>query len=570
MAPPGRSRSAQSTSRSRSCPSVASSRPRTRSPAWSRRTSTSRWSAAELPLLRVTTSSRTPRPRSRRTSTPARASHRQRSSSQRRPRWRTAGQPRTSRTRSWASGTTSRSSAATSARTLLAADFTVLTTNQVAASQADLTSSIILSIGCHSGYNIVDGQGIQGITNVLDWPQVFAQKGATSILGTGYQYGDTDYVAYSEQIYAGIADQLRYNTYGDVVDIGDALLRSSDLKQNPNLGDLHEKALLEATLYGIPMLGVDMPTGRIAAPDNAGSVSLKSDFTNPEPAQTTGLKYADIDPNTTDRAKQVKDLNVDGGGTIKATWYEGAGGKVLTTPGAPILPLFSKGVTSGDSGLRASRDRVPGRQLHGFECGSADGSTGRGAADGPYVLQLTDLLSHADVDGELLRRTLRRPERGRHDPVHDAGAASFRQPGRRPGHAPAVRRPQPPAVLQQQHGSQRQVCGSLDLRHHQRPERRGRQRHLCTRRRRSQGRRPAGLGDIHDADQRQVGVVRSRSRRPRSDALGRYAHPAHRRAVHRPGRQRLRPREPERQLRRLLPGRLTGLDARAGPRGPRR
>ncbi len=227
----------------------------------------------------------------------------------------------------------------------------MLTTNQVAASQADLTNSIILSIGCHSGYNIVDGQGIQGVTNVLDWPQVFAQKGATSILGTGYQYGDTDYVAYSEQIYAGIADQLRYNSNGDVVDIGDALLRSKleYLKQNPNLGDLHEKALLEATLYGIPMLGVDMPTGRIAAPDNSGSVDLSS-FGAAEPAHTTGLKYADIDPNTTDRAKQTKDLNIDTGGTIKATWYEGAGGKVLTTPGAPILPLFSKGVTSGDPG----------------------------------------------------------------------------------------------------------------------------------------------------------------------------------------------------------------------------
>jgi len=42
--------------------------------------------------------------------------------------------------------------------------------------------------------------------------QVFAEKGATFIGGTGYQYGDTDFIAYSEQLYLDFTQQLRYGS----------------------------------------------------------------------------------------------------------------------------------------------------------------------------------------------------------------------------------------------------------------------------------------------------------------------------------------------------------------------
>ena len=93
----------------------------------------------------------------------------------------------------------------------------------------------------------------------------------------------------------------------------------------------------------------------------------------------------------------------------------------------------------------------------------------------------------------------------------------------------------------------------------------GRHLHRGPRRRRPQGRRPGGLDHVTrrrlatcgsrsisfaTATIRPSGLPRTRCRRAR---------------ILRPGRQRLRPREPERQLGRLLPGRLPGLDARAGP-----
>ena len=152
-----------------------------------------------------------------------------------------------------------------SANSALAADFsTVVTTDDFAASTTNYKNSIVPSIGCHSGYNIVDGQAIPGVTRPLDWPQVFARKQATAILGTGYQYGDTDFIEYSERIYTGIPTSSSGTTYGAVA-TRQRTRRSKlqYLEQTPGLGDLHVKALLESALYGLPMLGVNLPTGRL-------------------------------------------------------------------------------------------------------------------------------------------------------------------------------------------------------------------------------------------------------------------------------------------------------------------
>ncbi len=93
-----------------------------------------------------------------------------------------------------------------SANSALAADFaTNLITSDLAASTTDFTNSIVFSAGCHSGYSIVNRDAITGATFTLDWAQAFAQKQATLIAGTGYQYGDTDFIEYSERLYLNFA-----------------------------------------------------------------------------------------------------------------------------------------------------------------------------------------------------------------------------------------------------------------------------------------------------------------------------------------------------------------------------
>ena len=101
-----------------------------------------------------------------------------------------------------------------SANNTLAADYdtTVNSTELASAPAGTFTDALVFSIGCHSGYTIVDDEGIPNVTVGLDWTEAFAKQGATLIAGTGYQYGDTDFIEYSEKLYADFAEQLRIGT----------------------------------------------------------------------------------------------------------------------------------------------------------------------------------------------------------------------------------------------------------------------------------------------------------------------------------------------------------------------
>jgi hypothetical protein len=151
-----------------------------------------------------------------------------------------------------------------SASSTLAADYrTRLLTSEVIDSSTDLTNALIFSPGCHAGYNIVTTHGVPGVTTEPDWAQTFARKGATLIGGTGYQYGDTDFIEYSERLYLEFSKQLR--TGSGPIAIGKALVAAKQayLANTPQLRGIHEKSLLEATLFGLPMLSIDMPGPRL-------------------------------------------------------------------------------------------------------------------------------------------------------------------------------------------------------------------------------------------------------------------------------------------------------------------
>ena len=136
-----------------------------------------------------------------------------------------------------------------SANDTLAADYqTDMITTDMAQSSVNLYNSLVVSPGCHSGYNVVNGDAVPNVTLTLDWPEEFAQKQAILIGGTGYQYGDTDFTAYSEQIYASFAHLLRYGT-GPVA-IGKAMLQAKQeyLTGTANLDAMGQKAVYEAEL----------------------------------------------------------------------------------------------------------------------------------------------------------------------------------------------------------------------------------------------------------------------------------------------------------------------------------
>jgi hypothetical protein len=233
-----------------------------------------------------------------------------------------------------------------SANSALAADFkTNLLTTDLAASTVDLTNAIVFSAGCHSGFNLVDVDAIPGVTLPLDWAQAFARKKATLIAGTGYQYGDTDFLEYSERLYRNFARNLRAGT--GAIAIGEALVQAKldYLAATPDIRGIHEKALLQATLFGLPMLGVNMPAGRGAVPGNVGVITPSAAPSGP--AASLGLRSHDLHltPSLTPRTLALK--NVSGGPNVTASWLSGTEG-VMTKPGEPALPLAAVNVTPTD------------------------------------------------------------------------------------------------------------------------------------------------------------------------------------------------------------------------------
>jgi hypothetical protein len=227
-----------------------------------------------------------------------------------------------------------------SANDALAADYrTNILTTELPGAPADFVNTIVFSAGCHAGYNIVNGHATS-VTQPLDWAQAFAQKRATLIAGTGYQYGDTDFIAHSERLYVALAQEL-----GGA--IGSSLLRAKQrfLEDSPGLSALDEKSMLQTTLFGLPMLGLNVTP---ATPPGEPPAVSPSDVEG-GPGSELGLSSGDLavtGPGGTPSSKTLTGL------ATPATWFGGSDGLSLK-PMQPVLPLESANVT------------VPGRSLRG-------------------------------------------------------------------------------------------------------------------------------------------------------------------------------------------------------------
>ena len=240
-----------------------------------------------------------------------------------------------------------------SASSTLAADYTTrLLAADLATSSVDMTNALVFSAGCHAGYNIVNAHGVPGVTAEPDWAQAFASKGVTLIAGTGYQYGDTDFIEYSERLYLAFSEELRAGT-GPVA-IGQALsaAKQTYLAETQELRPLHEKSLLIATLFGLPMLKIDMPAGRGNPSEDTSVVGSTISFTS-NPGQALGLTYADVTiaPDLTQVAQPLDIVGADEPTSVTATYLTGSDG-VIVNPAEPVLPLESFNVGVADTVLR--------------------------------------------------------------------------------------------------------------------------------------------------------------------------------------------------------------------------
>ncbi|HET6594678.1 MAG TPA: PxKF domain-containing protein [Anaerolineales bacterium] len=239
-----------------------------------------------------------------------------------------------------------------SAGNLLAADYaTQLSAAEIAQSSADLTDVLILALGCHSGYTIPNGDLLTGVSPDPDWAKAFLRKGAAGyISATGYAYGDTEFVEYGERLFLRMAQQLR--TGSGPISVGQAVVKAKQqfLAETAQLTGIDQKTLVEMTLYGLPMMKVDMPGARLNPPTETSIVG-STDPATTGPGADFGLRSSVVvlNPVVTLHTKTLE--NLSGGGTVTTTYLSGADG-VVANPFEPIYPKEIFNVTSNGNVLR--------------------------------------------------------------------------------------------------------------------------------------------------------------------------------------------------------------------------
>ena len=145
---------------------------------------------------------------------------------------------------------------------------TLFSAAEAAAATQTLNGRLVFSMGCHAGLSVFDAFVP---SNNLDWAQLFAQKGAAAyVANTGFGYGDSNTIAYSEDLnrrFAQGAVAGLTNPTGADLTVGEALtVAKQGYKGDLGIvGAYDEKAMAELTLYGLPMYRIGGSGHRTAA-----------------------------------------------------------------------------------------------------------------------------------------------------------------------------------------------------------------------------------------------------------------------------------------------------------------
>ncbi len=114
--------------------------------------------------------------------------------------------------------------------------------------------SVLFNVGCHSGLNLavaLSGPDAEESARLGDWPEQIGASSSLYVGNTGFGYGDTAAVAYSEKLMASYAEQLATGA----ATAGQALMfaKQADAGERTTTDDYANKSLMGATFYGIAM-----------------------------------------------------------------------------------------------------------------------------------------------------------------------------------------------------------------------------------------------------------------------------------------------------------------------------
>jgi hypothetical protein len=215
---------------------------------------------------------------------------------------------------------------------------------------ADVTtrSQLLFTIGCHGGFNLPDTIGgpiaAGDVKRQRDWPQAYSQiRTAVYVANSGFGYGDTKIVDFSERLMRGFARNL--NTGGTV---GEQWVRAlHDYYATAGSYDVvDEKVMVEANMYGLPFYGYtgtpqNIPPTPTPPPthDDGGLLTatlpaITANITQHDAGDGQSLFYDDAQPDGTTNAAGIR------AGTLSVIYR-------------PVQPQLSRDVT------------VPGTAAHG-------------------------------------------------------------------------------------------------------------------------------------------------------------------------------------------------------------
>jgi hypothetical protein len=212
----------------------------------------------------------------------------------------------------------------------------VLSTEISGLTDSRFLRTLVLSIGCHSGYNIADADAGLG-TQPLSFPEAFLSQGATLVGGTGYQYGETVLMKNTEALLAklvlelGYSDDTSFVTYANGVPIGKALLNAKRayLQELQALRGIDEKVIGVSTLYGVPFMTFTLPntTGR------------------PQPPAVTPTPVGGFTGLATYETSETITLGRDGAAAAESFYFFGDRQGTSVSPYRPIAPTSSTDVS---------------------------------------------------------------------------------------------------------------------------------------------------------------------------------------------------------------------------------
>ena len=194
-------------------------------------------------------------------------------------------------------------------------------------SERPLEGSLIFSVGCHGGLSVSD---VAVATLDADWAQTLAAEGAAMFAGnTGYGYGDTAVVAFSEELMRLFAERL-----SQAPTIGSAMAAAKQryISDLVVISSFEEKVSSQVVFYGLPMYRI----GGAAPPPVEPFEPVAND-------PVSGL------PSSVVHVASTPQLESSPFGS-----YYTVNGEVQATPYQPVQPRTSTDVTASGRTARGA------------------------------------------------------------------------------------------------------------------------------------------------------------------------------------------------------------------------